>query len=75
MLKIFWSATYLAVPPLLAQPAHFRGWLECLLEAVRRPVPQARSLPYCHFYVPFVHSCHAFRSSSGQVVKLTARVS
>ena len=40
VLKIFWSATYLSVPPLLTQPAQFQGWLECLLEAVRRPVPQ-----------------------------------
>jgi hypothetical protein len=40
VLKILWSALYMSVPPLLAQPAQFQAWLACLLEAVRRPVPQ-----------------------------------
>ena len=40
VMKVFWSATYIAIPPLLLQEAQFTGWLECLLEAVRRPVPQ-----------------------------------
>lgn len=40
VMKVFWSATYIAIPPLLLQEAQFIGWLECLLEAVRRPVPQ-----------------------------------
>ena len=46
-MKVFWSATYIAIPPLLLQEAQFTGWLECLLEAVRRPVPQVltRSSP------------------------------
>ena len=39
-MKVFWSATYIAIPPLLLQEAQFTGWLECLLEVVRRPAPQ-----------------------------------
>ena len=55
VMKIFWSATYIAIPPLLLQEAQFVGWLECLLEAVRRPVPQVllrlfRLLQQSHYF-------------------------
>ncbi|EIE23737.1 ARM repeat-containing protein [Coccomyxa subellipsoidea C-169] len=38
--KVFWSTTYMGIPPLLLQEAQFTGWLTCLLQAVQRPVPQ-----------------------------------
>ena len=38
--KVFWSTTYMGIPPLLLQEAQFTGWMTCLLQAVQRPVPQ-----------------------------------
>ncbi|BDA47636.1 Importin-7 [Coccomyxa sp. Obi] len=37
--KVFWSTTYMGIPPLLLQEAQFTGWMTCLLQAVQRPVP------------------------------------
>ena len=38
--KVFWSTTYMGIPPLLLQEAQFTGWMTCLLQAVQRPVPK-----------------------------------
>ena len=45
--KVFWSTTYMGIPPLLLQEAQFSGWMSCLLQAVQRPVPQVSCCPAC----------------------------
>jgi hypothetical protein len=42
VLKTFWSATFMGVPAVLLRPDQFTGWTGCLMELIRRPVPQAR---------------------------------
>uniref|UniRef100_A0A383WBL3 Importin N-terminal domain-containing protein n=1 Tax=Tetradesmus obliquus TaxID=3088 RepID=A0A383WBL3_TETOB len=37
--KIFWSATFMAVPELLLNMEQFSGWMMCLHQAMRKPLP------------------------------------
>jgi hypothetical protein len=39
LLQIFWSATFMAVPDLLLQMDQFSGWMMCLHQAMRKPLP------------------------------------
>ncbi len=39
--KVFWSATFMAVPPILLQQEQFSGWMMALHSAMRRPLPWA----------------------------------
>ena len=38
-LKVFWSATYLDIPPLLQQPPVFHDWMSVLAGVVEMPLP------------------------------------
>ncbi|KAF8071226.1 SAD2 [Scenedesmus sp. PABB004] len=37
--KVFWSATFMSVPELLLQQEQFSGWMMCLHQAMRKPLP------------------------------------
>ena len=52
--KVFWSTTYMGIPPLLLQEAQFTGWMTCLLQAVQRPVPRVSPSGVGH---TFQHHC------------------
>lgn len=39
VLKTFWSAIFLYMPPSLAHPHHFGGWMTCLYTFIVAPVP------------------------------------
>lgn len=39
VLQIFWSATFMSVPDILLQEEQFSGWMMCLHQAMRRPLP------------------------------------
>ena len=39
--KTFWSATYIALPPALRDPAHFGAWMEGIFVVINQPVPAA----------------------------------
>ena len=38
--KIFWSSTYLRLPPVMLQSQMLQGWLTCFLTLLERPVPK-----------------------------------
>jgi hypothetical protein len=40
--QIFWSATFMAVPDLLLNMEQFSGWMMCLHQAMRKPLPWVR---------------------------------
>jgi hypothetical protein len=37
--KVFWSSTFMGIPPLLVQEEQFKGWMQCFHMALRRPIP------------------------------------
>jgi len=41
-MQIFWSATFMAVPELLLNMEQFSGWMMCLHQAMRKPLPWVR---------------------------------
>lgn len=40
--KIFWSCTYLEIPPAMTQPDVVRAWLTCVQSLIVRPLPLVR---------------------------------
>lgn len=40
--KAIWSATYMEIPPPLAEPAAFAGWMTVLHTCILQPVPEVR---------------------------------
>jgi len=45
--KVFWSATYMAVPAILLQPDQFAGWMNCFHTYLSRPLPQVIPISSC----------------------------
>lgn len=37
--KVFWSASFMTIPQLLAQQEHFQGWMMAFHTALRKPLP------------------------------------
>lgn len=63
--KTFWSATYMAIPPLLNTEPQFAGWMGGFLALIQRPLPLVRAWCLCGGWRADAQSKTSAAGSSG----------